>query len=217
MARAWALVAVLGVAPVAAAEPRIVPLERALQGLSFGPTLSAEATRTRDGWGGVALVGLALAVYDLDAKTDPECEERRRKEREALGGEKVKPWGDVIKGVQQPCPSISESWWPRFESRFEIGPGAWASKGTVFRGSAGGYGWRWFLLGGTLSGVVADDAEGDSVFGLRAGPELSAHLRFGQKSVRPVLVLFARGELTLLRRDRFGDQVALGARFLFDL
>lgn len=209
--------AILSFAPVAAAAPRIVPLERALQAVSFGPTLSAEASLAQGGAGAVGMLGLALVVYHRDAKTDPACEEHRRKERESLGGEAVKPWGDVIKGMQQPCPAISESWWPRVEARAEVGMGGWKSQGVHLRGSGGGFGWRWFLLGATLAATWADDGAGETAMGLRVGPELSAHFRFGRENRRPVLAVFARGEVSVRRRDFFGDQVSAGARFLFDL
>ena len=192
-------------------------IERELRRVSLGPTVSAAATYNRNGAGGTFAVGASFTLFDVDAKTDPECEERRRKEREALGGGTVKPWGDVIGAVQQPCRPLSEYWWPALELGIEAGLGFDSADGAQVRFWGGGPHWKWFMLGASLSLPAYETPLGELATGLRLGPELSAHFRFSGEKFRPVLVVFLRGELTALRRTTFPDQALLGARFLYDL
>ena len=192
-------------------------LEQQLRRVSLGPTVSAAAALNRDGYGGTFALGGTFTLFDQDAKTDPECEERRRKEREALGGETVKPWGDVIGAVQQPCTPLSEYWWPVWELGIEAGIGLASADGAQLRFWGGGPHWKWFMLGASLSIPAHESAAGELATGLRVGAELSSHFRMGREKFRPVLVIFLRGELTALRRTTFPDQALLGARFLYDL
>jgi hypothetical protein len=192
-------------------------IERELRRVSFGPTVSAAAALNRNGFGGTFAVGGTFTLFDVDATTDPACEERRRKEREALGGGQVKPWGDVVGAVQQPCRPLSEYWWPILELGIEAGLGLESADGAQVRLWGGGPHWKWFMLGVSLSFPAYEDTLGELRSGLRVGAELSAHFRLGGEKFRPVLVIFLRGELTALRRNTFPDQGLLGARFLYDL
>ena len=192
-------------------------IEQQFRRVSLGPTLSAAGALNRDGYGGTFAIGGTFTLFDQDAKTDPACEERRRKEREALGGGKVKPWGDVIGAVQQPCTPLSEYWWPAAELGIEAGIGIASHDGAQIRLWGGGPHWKWFMLGASVSFPASENAAREYATGLRVGAEISSHFRMGRESFRPVLVIFTRGELTALRRTTFPDQVLLGARLLYDL
>ncbi len=216
--------------PAGSFNPVIAPVEKALTRVSLGPVVSAGAAAIPGGGGGTFSVGLGASVFDLWGVADVACEARQAKERAALGGDKVKAWGRVLERAQQPCRLLEQGWRPAYDFGAELGltQPLFGSSGNGARAGRVGHLRAWFApvdvwrltLGLSASGLVGEDADGGSAVGLRLGPELAWHHRFGGfegRGARHVFSAVLRPEVSLLRTQALPHQVTLGARFLFDL
>jgi hypothetical protein len=202
--------------------PVLVPVERALARLSLGPTVGLGPSVGTRGAGALASLGLGAMVFDLYGLPDPVCEERRRREREALGGGRLERWGELIDRAQQPCRSLDEGWRPAYDAGLEVGLGLGFSPGLPRHGQLRGYfapvSFGRFTLGLSAAAVVADAADGGSAVGLRLGPELGWHQRLDDGGhARHVLSVVLRPEASVVNTAAVPHQLLLGARFLFDL
>lgn len=209
---------------VAQMPPRVVmaPVEKALERVSFGPHAGVAPTVGFDGPGVLLSLGFGAVVFDLWGVPDPVCEARRREERAALGGDRIKLWGRVLDRTQQPCRLLEQGWRPAYDFGAELGFGT--GFGPVRTGQLRGYfapvAFGDFTLGLSAAGVAGERPDGSSALGLRLGPELAWHRRFDRSekvAARHVLSVVLRPEASLLSTDALPHQVVLGARFLFDL
>lgn len=78
-----------------------------------------------------------------------------------------------------------------------------------------GLGWGPFTFGGGVSMLLVEPSSRPLQIGLALGPEVDAHMPFGDGG--PVLQLFLRADAALLRRDLVSDSVKLGVRLLIDV
>lgn len=214
------LAAVASAGDAAGAQPVdvvIAPVERALERVSLGPQVGIGGVATLHGGGAQVTLGLAATVFDRFVRTDPACEAARAEERRRLGGDTLKPWGDVVGALQQPCRPIEEWWYPLHDAGLELGLGIGEAKGGHLRGFFAPLSWRRFTLALSASALLLPRDEAASAFGLRLGPEVAVHFRQTHGDWRPVLTGFLRLEPTVLGRSDFADQAVLGVRYLFDL
>ncbi len=217
-----ALVVIAAASSSAHAEVDVViaPVERALERVSFGPQVGIAATASTRGVGAMATLGFSGMVFDRFVRTDPQCEAARREERRRLGGEKVKPWGDVVESLQQPCRAIEQWWYPKYEGGLELGLGIGDARGAQLRAFFARLSWWRLTVGVSVSAVPTTlDVDGTrtTLFGLRLGPEVGVHFRQTYGEWRPVLSAFVRAEAAVVGREHLPDQAVLGVRYLFDL
>ncbi len=199
------------------------PAEKALSRVSFGPTVGVAPIVSADGAQALVTLGFGVGVFELWGVTDPGCEERRRQEREALGGDRIGVWGKVIERAQQPCRFVEQGWRPAYDGGLELGfTPALSSEQTraaQLRGYFAPISFWHFTLGGSVSAVTGEREGAERAVGVRLGPELAWHHRFGgeQSRARHVVSLLLRPEASLVATDVLPHQVVLGGRFLFDL
>lgn len=211
MTSTFVLVAVLG------ANPMFAELEETLDNLTLGPTASAHALYDRNGFAPAFGAGFELIWFDLEKVYEPRCLEHRRREREQLGAQDGNVVDDLIGAAQQECPATDSYLVLYANLGVELEVAVRAQRELSLR-SWGTLLNLWRTLGVGLTGSVAfGDRGGGTALGLRLGAELSWQQRFGRKGFRPVLQPFIRGELVILGREQFTDQLGAGVRFVFDL
>lgn len=206
--------------PATAAQPVdvvIAPVERALERVSLGPQVGLGAVATPRGLGAQVTLGFAGVVFDRHVRTDPACEAARAEERRRLGGEKLKPWGDVVGALQQPCRPLEEWWYPGYDAGLELGLGLAEARGGQLRAFFAPLSWRRLTFGLSAAALLRVEDEQQNALGMRLGPEIAMHFRQTHGDWRPVLTAFIRLEPTVLGRTAFPDQAVAGARYLFDL
>lgn len=92
-----------------------------------------------------------------------------------------------------------------FEASYLARNGAWEARTTA------GVGVKFITVGITFAGTFRDHKAAS------LGPELAFHLTLGKGPRSHVVDLFARVDIYVNNREYFGEQVALGARFMLDL
>ncbi len=201
----------------------MAPVQQMRSRVSVGPTVGVAPVLTTQGAQGLVSVGFGVGVFDLWGVTDPACEERRREERAALGGDRISAWGKVIERAQQPCRLIEQGWRPGWDLGLEVGFAPALLDGRQSR-SAQLRAWFapvsfWQLTLGASAAVVSGELQGERAVGMRLGPELAWHHRLGGPDARRrhVLSVVLRPEVSLVGTDVLPHQVVLGGRFLFDL
>lgn len=191
--------------------------EDAMDTLTLGPTVSAHALLDRDGVAPAFAAGFSVVWFDVEKIYEPGCVEHRQSERNQLGAAHSGALDAALGAAQQECRvvgstldlnlNIGAELEVAVRRERELGLRTWATVLDL---------WRTLGLGLTTSFSLAERPSG-TAFGIRMGLELQWHQRLGRRGWRPVIQPFLRGEVALIGRATFTDQVSAGVRFVFDL